>query len=106
MNLSYSCRIAHLARFHRSQRCRERPAAITVLLRHDEMFTFNGVPIGAKRCQFQRVIQHFGHLRQLETGKPSVMGIAKAWRQDQTQGLTNQSGFRPAVDGLKRSLIS
>ena len=72
-----------------------------MLLRHDEMFTFNGVPVGAKRCQFQRVIQHLGHLRQLETGKPSVMGIAEAWRQDQTQGLTNQGSFRPAVDGLE-----
>ena len=65
------------------------------------MFTFNGVPIGAKRCQFQRVIQHLGHLRQLETGKPSVMGIAEAWRQDQTKGLTNQGSFRPAVNGLE-----
>ena len=63
--------------------------------------TFNGVPAGAKRCQFQRVIQHLGHLRQLETGKPSVMGIAEAWRQDQTKGLTNQGSFRPAVDGLE-----
>ncbi len=65
------------------------------------MLTFNGVPVGAKRCQFQRVIQHLGHLRQLETGKPSVMGIAEAWRQDQTKGLTNQGSFRPAVDGLE-----
>ena len=65
------------------------------------MFTFNGVPVGAKRCQFQWVIQHFGHLRQLKPGKPSVMGIAEAWRQDQTQGLNNQSGFRPAIDGLE-----
>ena len=72
-----------------------------MLLRHDEMFTFNGVPVGAKRCQFQWVIQHFGHLRQLKPGKPSVMGIAEAWRQDQTEGLTNQSGFRPAIDGLE-----
>ena len=77
-----------------------------MLLRHNEMFTFNGMPIGAKSRQFQRVIQHLGDLRQLETGEPSVMGIAKAWRQNQTKGLTDQRGFRPAVDGLETVIDS
>ena len=67
-----------------------------MLLRHDEMFTFNGVPIGAKRFQFQRVIQHLGHLRQLETGKPSVMGIAEAWRKD-PDPLDQRPANRPAM---------